>query len=90
MDVAIYVKEMKTRKLVELINQDWRYIYQIPEDQQQIPVLMRCVKNMLNIPDETEYEYEDEKILVTNIRIYCHNYNTLRIMKGMAGLCYSS
>jgi hypothetical protein len=40
---------------LNLIDADWKNISIIPVGEQNIPILMRCVKTMLNIPDETEY-----------------------------------
>lgn len=84
-------KYIYTRDYVKLVDEDWRNISKIPIERQKIPVLMRCVKSMLNIPDETEYVYKDEKeISYTTLHVCNFNLRLLEIMRGMEGLRYSS
>lgn len=79
-----------TRDYVKLVGENWKNISKIPVERQEIPVLMRCVKNMLNIPDETVHVYSDEEINTHATQIYNFHRDLLAIMRGMEGMRYSS
>ena len=51
---------------------------------------MRCVKSILNIPNETEYIYKDKKeISYTTLYIFNFNLRLHEIMRGIKEFTYS-